>query len=71
MIRLILMTLELTSAQARSTASFSMVDALSLYRGDISLPSFSFASDDTSNWWTRRKSLRSRATPLPIQLLHT
>ena len=60
-----------TSAQALSTDNFSMVEALSLYSGVVSRPSFNFAKDDTSSWWTRRRSLRSRATPLPIQQLHT
>ena len=65
-------TLEtLTSAQARMTASFSMVEALSLYSWVRALPVLSLASDETSSWWTRRRSFKSRATPLPIHLLQT
>ena len=60
-----------TSAQAPNTASFSMVTALSLYNGDWDFPAFSLAREDTRSWCTLRRSLRSRATPLPIQVLQT
>ena len=60
-----------TSAQALSTDNLSIVEALSLYSGEESLPSFSLAKELTNSWWTRRRSFRSRATPLPIQQLHT
>lgn len=61
----------LTSAHARSTANFSIVTALSLYSMDCDFPAFILASEDTRSWWTLRRSLRSRATPLPIHVLQT
>ena len=62
----------LTSAQALSTASFSMVVALSLYSWlDEPVPACTLSSEDTSRVWTRRRSLRSLTTPLPIHVLHT
>ena len=62
----------LTSAQALSTANFSMVVALSLYSWlDEPFPACTLSSEDTSRVWTRRRSLRSLTTPLPIHVLHT
>lgn len=62
----------LTSAQAFSTAKISMVEALSLYKWlRASFPACIFVNDETSNWWTLRRSLRSLTTPLAIQALQT
>ena len=62
----------LTSAHALMTANFSIVDALSLYSwAGAPFPTCSLANEDTSSWWTRRRSFRSWATPLPIHALDT
>lgn len=49
-----------------------MVEALSLYKWlNASFPACIFVNDETSNWWTLRRSLRSLTTPLAIQALQT
>lgn len=61
-----------TSAHALRTASFSMVVALSRYSWlEDPFPAWTLSRDETSRLWTRRRSLRSLTTPLPIHVLHT
>lgn len=61
-----------TSAHALRTASFSMVVALSRYSWlEDPLPAWTLSREETSRLCTRRRSLRSLTTPLPIHVLHT